>query len=315
MHALAMTTTWQWALWNLPFSGSAGLIAADMDELSEREARSLTRNYIDQLRGSIGPQLDVISPSRASHPQIMAWALSALGAPEGRTLATITGKPPSLGGVPTEIVASRFFRALFACAMKQYGLHANGAAVVIMGFDSLARHIAMELERTGTRIIAIADRSGAVYDGNGLNIASLSAHVEREAMVYGYPDAKAISADELLHENCEALILAGPEPLLQHTAARLVFEAGGYVKCTMPARTTVVPSLVSDFGLSFAAFCEWRKNSCGGFSEVDGLRGLPVHVRNTWRDVHDYAQKHGLDLDHAATALAVSRVADAMRMK
>ena len=314
MHAIAMESTWQWALWNLPFSGSAGLIAADLDELSEREARSLTRDYIDQLRGTIGPQVDVIAPARGCPPQIMAWALSALGSAEGRTLATIAGKPASVGGIDLEATAARFFRALFTCATKQYGVPPKGARVAILGFDSLSRRIALELVRAGARIVGVADRSGAISDANGLNIAALVSHVDREAMVYGYPDASATTLDDLLHRECDALIVSGAEPLLQHTSARVVFEAGGEVQCTL-SRSVVVPSLLANFGLNFAAFCEWRKNSCGGFSDVDGLRGLPVHVRNTWREVHDYAQKRTLDLHHAAVALAISRLADAMRMK
>ncbi|HVZ16890.1 MAG TPA: Glu/Leu/Phe/Val dehydrogenase dimerization domain-containing protein, partial [Terriglobales bacterium] len=93
INALAMNLTWQWALWKLPFSGAAGVVGAEVEELSEREARLLTRCYVGQLRGTIGPQLDVITPARGSHPEIMAWALSALGTADGRTLATITGKP------------------------------------------------------------------------------------------------------------------------------------------------------------------------------------------------------------------------------
>ena len=315
IHALAMNLTWQWALWKLPFSGSAGVIAADMDELSEQEARSLTRYYVNQLRRTVGPQLDVITPARDSHPQVMAWALSSLGAADGRTLATITGKPGSLGGVDLHSIAARFFRALFTCAIKQYGIVATGARVTFLGFDALARRMALELERTGTRIVAVADRSGGVCDRSGLNVTPLIQHVEREQVLFGYPEAKSISTDELLSESCDALVLSTPDGLMQSAAARVIFEAGGQLQSNLPIKTPVVPALLADFGLSFGAFCEWRKNSSAGFTDVDGLRGLPVHVRNTWREVHDYAQKHELTLRAAALNLAVSRVAEAMRLK
>lgn len=315
LHARAMNLTWQWALWKLPFSGSVGLVASDMDELSEREARTLTRFYVDQLRGILGPQLDVLTPARDADPQLMAWALSALGAPDFRTSATITGKPASLGGGDLPGIAARFFRCLVASVLKQYGIAARGARVTMLGFDNLARRMALELERSGARITAIADRSGAVYEDAGLNIASLVQHVEQEQVLFGYREATPIPADDLLNQTCDALILCSSEGLMQPTKANVVFEAGGEVQPGFPTNTPVVPALLADFGLHFAAFCEWRKNSSGGFAEVDGLRGLPAYVRKIWHEVHDYAQKYDLTLRSAASVIAVSRVAEAMRMK
>ena len=315
VHALAMSLTWQWALWKLPFSGSIGLISADMEDLSEREARQLTRRYVDQLEGVIGPQVDVITSARDNPPQVMAWALSALGALDARTLASVTGKPASLGGIDNLGIAARFFRILFSCVMKQFGSAIQGASVALLGFDGLAQKMALELEGAGARIVAVAARSGGVHDRNGLNIALLLQHLEKERALFGYPDAQPIAVDDLLQLPCAALLLCDQSGLTQDTAARVIFEAGGEVQRSLPSKQQVIPSLLSDFGFSFAAFCEWRKNSCGGFVEVDGLRGLPVHIRDTWRELWNYAQKHELSLQRAALALAVSRVAEAMRMK
>ncbi len=315
LHALAMRLTWQWALWKLPFSGSVGLLSADLGELSERETSLLVRDYTNQLHGFVGPQQDILSPARNTHPQVMAWAVSALGATDAHSLATITGKPMSLGGVDVEGVAARFFRLLFTCAMRQAGVAAKGARVAIIGFDQAAHRIALELECTGTRVVAIADHTGGVHDQRGLNTNSLVQHVDREHVLFGYTEAESLLLTDLLKLPCDALILCGPEPLLLPAPAPVVFEAGGEVHSASPANTILVPSALADFGLSFASFCEWRKNSCGGFTEVDGVRGLPVHVRNTWHEVWEYAQHRGLTLSRAALALAVSRVAEAMRMK
>lgn len=315
IHAIAMELTWQWALWKLPFSGAAGLISADLQDLSEREARLLIRDYVSQIRPLLGPQSDIIASARDSHSELMAWAVTSLGAADPRTSATITGKPMSLGGVDIEGVAARFFRLLFTCAMRQLGTAAKGARVVMIGFDRSARRIALELERTGARVIGIADRTGGVHDDHGLNVGLLVQHSEHERGLFGYPEAEPVSLDDLLKLTSDALILCGPENLTHVAISGVIFEAGGEVHCTVPARTVVVPSILADFGLSFASFCEWRKNSCGGFAEVDGLRGLPVHVRNTWHEVWDYAQRYALTLSRAALALAVSRVAEAMRLK
>jgi len=313
IHAIAMNLTWQWALWKLPLSGSAGLISADLDELSEREARLLTRSYVTEIASALGSQSDVIVPARDSHQQIMAWAMAALGPSESRSMASVVGKPISMGGVDRAGLAARFLRTLFGVAMKQFGVSAKGARVAVIGFDETARRVALELERTGTRVVAIADHSGGVSEASGLNVGLLIQHAEKEQVLFGYPGATQISIDGLLQLECDALLLCS-EDLHQPAAPRVVIEAGARVSCELPPKTTVIPSLLADFGLQFASFCEWRKNSWGGFSEMDSLRGMPVHVRNVWHEVWEYAQRHELHLKQAALALAVSRVAEAMRM-
>lgn len=315
MQALAMQLTWQWALWKLPFSGSAGLISVDLDELSEREARLLTSDYARRLRGILGPQSDILSPARESHPQLMAWALSALGTADIRTLTSVMGKPVSLGGMDTIGIAARFFRNLFTFAMKQQGFSAKGARVAMLGFGHAAQRMALELERCGATIVSIADRSGALHDTAGINVGLVLQHTAKEQVIFGYPDAQPVSLDEMLRLPCDALILGGPENLRQHTPANVIFECGGQVQCTLPRRAAVIPPILADFGPNFASFCEWRRNTCGGFTELDNLRGMPVLVRNVCSEVWEYAQKHELTLRRAALTLAVLRVAEALRMK
>ncbi|HUN87845.1 MAG TPA: Glu/Leu/Phe/Val dehydrogenase dimerization domain-containing protein [Terriglobales bacterium] len=312
VHAIAMNLTWQWALWKLPLSGSAGLISSDLNELSEREARLLTRCYATEMPALFGSQTDVTTPARDSHPQIMAWAMAALGPSESRS-TSIVGKPISMGGVDRAGLAARFLRTLFALVMKQFGLAAKGACIAILGFDETARRIALELERTGTRVVAIADHSGGVCDPAGLNVGLLIQHAEKEQVLFGYPEAKPISMEDLLQLKSDALLLCC-EDLGQPATAGVVFESGAKVNCVLPGKTSVIPSLLADFGLQFASFCEWRKNSWGAFSEMESLRGMPLYVRNVWQEVWDYAQRHELTVKEAALTLAVSRMAEAMRM-
>ena len=315
IHALAMSLSWQWALWKLPFSGSAGLISADLDELSEREARMLTRDYVDQLRGVLGPQSDVIAPARDCHPQVMAWALSAIGAADRRTLASITGKPASLGGVDVAGIAARFFRILFGCVMKQYAVAAKGARVAMLGFDQATRRMALELERTGTRIVAVADRSGGVHDPAGLNIQLLIRTPKKN---------RCSLATLRLSKPPSTICCRSPATPWFVRPGGAAPAPGG--SCDLRSRWGSALYLAHED--SRHSFFARRLRPQLRFVSANGAR-TPVEAspksmasadcRSTFAtpgsEVWNYAQKHGLALPQAALTLAVSRVAEAMRMK
>ncbi len=314
-HAMAMQATWQYALWNLPFGGSAGWLAASLDELSEREARLLTRAYVQTLRGVIGHGVDVITPEHGGLPQVSAWAMSALGNTDRETLAGITGKPPSMGGVEREHIAAKFVRYVLAAAASERTLELRGARVIVAGFDAVARTIAVELQKAGAKVIGVSDQSGAVFQRNGLSVASLSSFVEREKVVFGYPEADGMSFDDLLQQPSDVLVASAGQEVRTRPQATLVLEAGGKVHAELNAGSLLIPAMIGDFGLPMADFLEWRKTECGVYAETDLLRGLQAHVRKTWKEISAYADAHEMDLQGAAMALALSRVATAMRMR
>src|SRR3954468_14255568 len=167
-HALATQLTWQSALWDMPFGGSAGGIGASLEELSEREARLLTRAYVEALAGVIGDGRDVLTPERAGHREVNAWALCALGKTEREQLSAVMGKPASMGGVDREKIAALFSRALLTVSLREQGMKLSGARVVIAGFGIEARWLASALESADACVMAVSDRSGALFHRNRL---------------------------------------------------------------------------------------------------------------------------------------------------
>ncbi|MFZ3210113.1 MAG: Glu/Leu/Phe/Val dehydrogenase dimerization domain-containing protein, partial [Terriglobales bacterium] len=76
-RALAMNMTWQCALLDVPFGGAAGAVVCDSAKLSERELRRLSKDYVEALRGTLGPGTDVLMEDLGSNPQVLAWMLDA----------------------------------------------------------------------------------------------------------------------------------------------------------------------------------------------------------------------------------------------
>lgn len=311
-RAVAMKLTWQYALWALPFSGSAGLISAEAESLSEHELRNIIVSYTQGMSGTIGPDSDVITPSRDLPPQVMAWAVGALGAGTRRNLGSITGKPMSLGGVNRDHIAGHFLRFLIS---RVLGGKWRGKQIALVGFDASAQCAAVELEQAGARVIAVSDSSGAVYHRTNLNVGLLRQHVQCEGVVFGYPEAQSIGFDEMLQIPCDVLVLSDAQELHIKPVAGVVIEAGGTVTPELTNEATVVPAILGNFGLPFADFLESRKVKRDIVSEVELTRGMQTHIAQTWSEVTEYAQHHELSVAKATIAVALSRVAEAMRMK
>jgi glutamate dehydrogenase/leucine dehydrogenase len=109
--------------------------------------------------------------------------------------------------------------------------------------------------------------------------------------------------------------LADSHDLQIRPAAKIIVEAGGSTAPELGCEAAVIPSMLADFGLSFADFLEWRKAKYGFCSDREIMRGMQGQIRRTWQEVSTYAHKHNLSLRKAAHIMALSKVAEVMRMK
>ena len=314
LRAIAMKSTWQWALWGLPFGGAAAAINCDADELSERELKQLLRTFFRSMQGLPGASADVVTPGSGLPSQVMAWALDRHPDNSFDSLARMTGKPASLQGVDRNHIAGVFVRELVGVVMRNVGAQLAGKHVAVIGFDSQAQSIATEFEKAGCRIIAVSDGSGAIHHHSGINIEMLRRHVANGQVIYGYPEATASTFDELLNEPCDLMIIADGQKLSMKPRARMIVEVNGTCDPSCSRDVMIIPEIVASFGLRFADYLEWRKAINGTLSDFEMKRALRSHVRTCWDDVSNYAKAHEMSLRRAALTLGIARVAEAIRM-
>ena len=82
------------------------------------------------------------------------------------------------------------------------------ATVAIQGFGNAGQYAGQLLENHGAKIVAVSDSSAAVLNKNGLNLEGLRNHKEKNGSVAGFPEAKAISGEEIIETECTILIPA-----------------------------------------------------------------------------------------------------------
>ena len=329
VKAIALAATWQCALLGLPFGGSAGAIVCDPGKLSERELRALAKDYVYALRGLTGTFEDVIMRDPDSSPQMMGWMCEADARLHGHAgRGGVTGKPSILGGLPGDCnYAGRGLFPILQRVVDERRAELRLQRIAVQGFGSVGAAVAWVLFQAGARIVAVSDRSGGVYKEDGLDIRGVKTFAERNRMLFGYPEAEAISNEDLLESRCDVLILAAAPRQLNaqnasHVQAAIVLE--GVEKPTTRAAekiletrgALVIPDVLGTAGGVLSSFLEWAQNVRHCYlSPAEVEEHLKVRLQNAYDQAAAMATRHRTNLRCAAHLLAIGRVVAALRLQ
>jgi glutamate dehydrogenase (NAD(P)+) len=211
VSALAMLMTWKTALMGLPLGGAKGGVAIDPNLLSRQELQRLTRRYTMEIVTAIGPDNDIPAPDMGTSAQVMAWMMDTYSAQVGHSVPeVVTGKPVEIGGSVGRKEAPGFGSAIMALeAAKALEMPiGSNTTVAIQGFGQVGAAAAERLFEEGCRIVAISDYKSGLYNDKGLNLKSVQEYINQNKLLEGYPEAEAISNDELLILDVDILIPA-----------------------------------------------------------------------------------------------------------
>ncbi len=329
-RADAMATTWECALFDLPFGGAAGALVCDPQRLSERELRDLVKELVESMRGLIGPETDVFTPDVGSNRQIAAWIFDGYVRMAGTTEpAVVTGKPAELWGLPDcDGMAACGLCLLAQVVLRERRLPLDRARVAVQGFGKLGAGVARWLHDAGARVVAIADLSGGLWNEHGLDIPELQAYAETNRLIFGFPEATPVSNTEVLDSDCDVLIAAASEHQITAEVAGLV-RAGMVVEAVKQAITApadhileergvlVVPDMLANGTRLLPAFAEWNQNRqhAGCLTAEEMEERVKGCVERAYAAVRYVATRDRSSLRAAAELLAVDRVAAVMRLR
>ncbi len=214
--ALSMWMSWKCGIMNLPFGGAKGGIACDPEKLSLGEKERLTRRFTEEVLSIIGPRMDVMAPDLGTDEQTMAWIMDTYSMKVGYACPEIvTGKPIELGGCLGRREATG--RGVTYCiveALKELNISPIEATAVVQGFGNVGAVTCTELHNLGVKIIAVADRYGAIHNPKGINIPLLQDFVQKGNLLKDFPDCETISAEDLLTLECTVLVPAALERVI-----------------------------------------------------------------------------------------------------
>jgi len=328
-RALAMNMTWQCALLDVPFGGSAGALVCDPAKLSERELRHLSKNYVEALRSILGPGTDVLMEDLGSNPQVLAWMLDAHARASGRLEpAAVAGKPGVLFGLPdhADAAAQGLFDAL-ALAIGEHGLKLAGLRIALQGLGQTGSALARLLHDAGAHLVAAADISGGVRSDEGLTVPALLEWISSHGVVVGFSEAEPVSNADMLEAACDVLVLAAaPRQITTANAAHIgaPLVVGAVEEAITPPAAQileehgviVVPAILAGGGATAAAYLEWSLNLGHEGFLLDGVEeNIRLRMQAAYHEARRAAQRYNVSLRRGALLAAVEKVAAALRLR
>jgi len=298
--------------------------------MSDGELERLSRGYIRALGHYIGPHIDVPAPDVYTNPQIMAWMMDEYEKLTGHSApGVITGKPLPLGGSAGRGDATaRGGIYTVREAAKVLGIELKGAPAAIQGYGNagqFAHKLAVEL--LGMKVVAVSDSKGGIYNPEGLPFEALLKHKQETGSVVGFPGAQKISNQELLELDVVVLFPAALENVIteenaDRIKAKIVAELANGP--TTPEADVilhergvyVIPDFLCNAGGVTVSYFEQVQNAYGYYwDEATVHERLDRKMTTAFQAVHEAAQRHRVHTRLGAYVVAVSRVAEAMRLR
>jgi glutamate dehydrogenase (NAD(P)+) len=329
IRGLAAEMTWKCAVVNIPFGGAKGGIVCDPSKLSLGELERITRRYTAEILDYIGPERDVPAPDMNTNEQTMAWIMDTYSMHMRHTVtASVTGKPFDLGGSRGRREATgRGCMIATDQALKRFGWKRDDTRVVIQGFGNVGSQAARLMHEAGYKIIGVADIDGGVFNNHGLDITQLLDYVKKQRTVKAFSGGESISAQEILEVDCEVLLPAATESVINSTnankiKARILTE-GANSPTTPPADDIlfergvfVIPDILANAGGVSVSYFEWVQDRQGYFWPEgmvnERLKNIMV---NAFNDMVRYGERHNVNNRIAAYMLAIDRVAFCIKLR
>jgi glutamate dehydrogenase (NAD(P)+) len=327
--ALAAWMTWKCAIVNIPFGGSKGGVICDPSEMSATEIERLTRRYTSSIIEILGPDSDVPAPDVNTNERVMAWIMDTYSMHKRHTVtAVVTGKPISLGGsLGRREATGRGCMFVTREALRRHGMPIEGARIAVQGFGNVGSVAAELLQEQGARIVAISDKSGGVYNENGLDLAAARAHIKANRLLAGFAGGQAITNEELLKLPCEVLLPAALENVItsknaRDIQARIICEGANGPTTANADRILdekgvfVIPDILANAGGVTVSYFEWVQDRGGYFWDEETVNSRLERIMvKAFGEVTAMADKYATSNRIGAYMLAIERVAEVHRLR
>lgn len=284
--ALASLMTYKCAIVNVPFGGGKGGIKINPRNHSAYELEKITRRYTAELvkKNFIGPGIDVPAPDYGTGEREMAWIVdtyASLKPGEIDAAGCVTGKPVTQGGVRGRKEATGlgvFYGIREVChmadVMQKLGLTTGveGKTVVVQGLGNVGYHSAKFFREAGSKVVAIAEYEGAIYNADGLNEEEVFQFRKKTGSILNFPGATNLAkSTDALELECDILIPAALENVINgenapRVKARIIGEAANGPltpeadEIFASKGILVVPDMYLNAGGVTVSYFEWLKN-------------------------------------------------------
>lgn len=329
VRGLAALMSLKTALMDIPFGGAKGGVTVDPSKLSMAELERLTRKYTQRIGLILGPFRDIPAPDVNTNAQVMAWIFDEYSKAHGFTPAVVTGKPVPLGGAPgREEATGKGVAYITSLAAKDAGIDINGARIAIQGFGNVGSNAAKFLYEMGAKIVAISDVNLALFDPEGLNIPEIYEYYRENKSLKGYNNAEILDREDLFKVETDILIPAAlggaisKEKNVDYIKTKMIVEAANSPitptaeKVLLEKKVIIVPDILANAGGVIGSYFEWVQNLQEfRWEKEEFFERMMKIMKKAYDSVVDVAKREDIDLRKSAYAIAISRLAEAERLR
>jgi glutamate dehydrogenase (NAD(P)+) len=330
--ALAAEMTWKTAIVEVPFGGGKGGIQLDPRQLGREELQAITLRFMYKLKSLIGPNIDIPAPDVGTNGEIMALMLRQYTDGERErhgARGIVTGKDVRIGGSEGRVKATG--QGVAYCIEDYFaekGESVRGKSFVLQGFGNVGSNLAEILTGMGARLLAVNDADGTIFNGDGIDLASLTAYVydnpkNLKRSVLGFPGAQRIEKDDLWDIQADLLLPAalGGEitaEIAERLKVKLVAEgANGPTtpdadKVLQRRGIDLIPDIIANAGGVTVSYYEWIQNKrMEAWTEAEVNRKLEYAMKRNYRIIRDIGRSQPRKTDmHDSRKFCIDRPVD-----
>ena len=322
---LARTMTWKNALAGIPFGGAkAGIIWPGGDA-------KLKKVFVQSFALAIKPFIPrkyIAGPDVNTGEKEMQWFVETTG-----NWHSATGKPVNLCmklfgkagekcGIPHEFGSTGFGVAqAVAETAKALNINIRGARVAIHGFGNVGTFIYTYLRNMGAVIVAVADRSGAIFAKEGLDDLEIQKVMKEKQLVSECKQCRKISDKEFWKIPVDFLIPASVTDVINETnkndiRAKAIIDAGNIPmnekieEELFKKGIFILPDFVANAGGVISSYAEYR-----GYNPKKMFDLVERKIKSSTRIVLEQSIKLKKNPRRVALAIAQEKVEAGMNKR
>ncbi|MBT9151602.1 MAG: Glutamate dehydrogenase [candidate division WS2 bacterium] len=334
---LARLMSLKTAVTEIEFGGGKAGIRLDMKEVykflgkgeRDREFEKVIRldiceEFAYQIRRYLEDHTYIPAPDLGSGPEEMAFIYNQTQDP-----ATVTGKPEGIAGwLPGRKESTGYGCAHTTKVFMDGVLHlqAGKAKLGLQGFGKVGSCLALYLYEMGTRIVAITDAYGGVYDKEGIDIPALFDYTKKKGTVKDF-SKETITNAQLFSLDVDVLIPAATSHVIDINNASKI-KAGCIVEAANAPITeegmeilnerkiSVIPDIIANSGGVIASMEEYSRSlSAIKIDKEEVFKIIRKKVDESLKLTLEISQKENIPYSEAAIQIAMSRIYDVMRKR
>jgi glutamate dehydrogenase/leucine dehydrogenase len=326
VRALATLMSLKTAAVGLPLGGGKGGVAVNPRNLSKEELEELSRKYVRQLQGHIGPNKDVPAPDVNTNATIIDWMVDEYEKlTKDDSHASFTGKSIKNGGsLGRDAATGRGGVIAFAELLKLLGKREDKITYAVQGYGNVGQFFATisQREQSNWQLCAASDSGAVVYSKNGLDAGDLADFKAKGGRFADYKKAgvEILKPEEFAGLDVDVIVLAALEDALnednvKQVKARYAVElANGPItneayKHLVSESVFILPDVIANAGGVVVSYLEWKQNmEKESWSEQKVNSELEKYITKAVKQMYETAKTEKVPYKEAALIVALKNL-------